>query len=114
MIEAGPIWQDDTGEDGRVEPKLCAACCEMGYVDKKTGLCRPCWRPWRFGSNARWWADARNLLIAIVEAIARGDDLREKPGVFLFRDARALVFGFTTDDAAERGEWYRQQGGAKP
>jgi len=47
-IEAGPTWQDDTAEDGRIEPRRCAACCEMAYVDKATELCRQCWRCWRF------------------------------------------------------------------
>lgn len=51
-IAAAPLWTDrwELDADGRqvrVDPARCV-CGELTYVDAATGLCRPCWRVWRF------------------------------------------------------------------
>jgi hypothetical protein len=54
-IAAGPVWREklETVEmAGSPDPRTwmrCAACREpVRAVDETTGLCRPCWRTWRF------------------------------------------------------------------
>lgn len=51
-IAAGPHWeaQDLVSANDIATPHAlnCMACRELAYVDIKTGLCRPCFRVWRF------------------------------------------------------------------
>lgn len=44
QIAKGPrfIVDDDAGQ------AVCNACPDVGDVDEATGLCRPCWRAWRW------------------------------------------------------------------
>lgn len=53
MIEA-PKWTPYTEESEghrRIPMPPCAACTELALVDKETGLCRACWRVWRFSKD---------------------------------------------------------------
>ena len=46
-IAAGPkfAYEDD------VVSRACGACAAVDFIDRDTGLCRPCWRAWRFGGG---------------------------------------------------------------
>lgn len=70
QLTAGPRWVAWTplGDDGvtripepearrlqfngRISVPPCCACCEVEWTDLETGLCRPCWRAWRFSIDA--------------------------------------------------------------
>ena len=57
-IAAGPVFQGETPNAPMPGPAFfCPTCADFGeFFDKTTGLCRPCWRAWRFGpSFARYW-----------------------------------------------------------
>lgn len=56
QIAAGPKFEDTP------EPGLCLACGEEGDIDTDTGLCRPCWRAWR-------WSPTRERLNPYAEAV---------------------------------------------
>lgn len=52
-IAAGPKFEaarDDSDEKGTLG---CPACDEVAVFDKRTGLCRKCWRAWRFSTERK-------------------------------------------------------------
>lgn len=48
-IAAGAQFGREGTEDG-----CCLACQEPGTLDRGIGLCRPCWRQWRWSSVAEY------------------------------------------------------------
>lgn len=48
LIAAGPIWIPEAAKSS-VKLTVCLACVDfVAAVDTATGLCRVCWRLWRF------------------------------------------------------------------
>lgn len=54
QIAAGPRFTLATTPDGKNAPAADCACCGWNdYLDRETGLCRACFRAWRFSEGAK-------------------------------------------------------------
>ena len=77
-IAAGPKWVAhiggipvdqavDTNRLRTLTEQRCGCCMEFGGTDMTTGLCRPCWRAWRWSDYGVDFARERRVRAALGE-----------------------------------------------